>query len=162
VRYEGIPAGVAAQMCQTEALGAAHEATQADAWRTREELWMRTGTSCIGKFSVLPARLAVACDRIEALASELHLDWQVVAQATGIGLLRLEGEAESLAVAVGRWREQLERRGGSLVLLRRPDELRSRLEVWGDAGSALKLMQRVKRQFDPAGILNPGRFVGGI
>ena len=27
---------------------------------------------------------------------------------------------------------------------------------------ALKLMRRLKASFDPAGIFNPGRFVGGI
>jgi glycolate oxidase FAD binding subunit len=36
------------------------------------------------------------------------------------------------------------------------------MDVWGPVGNALELMRRVKHQFDPAGILNPGRFVGGI
>jgi glycolate oxidase FAD binding subunit len=31
--------------------------------------------------------------------------------------------------------------------------------VWGNIGPQLELMQAVKRQFDPHGILNPGRFV---
>ena len=159
VRYEGIPAGVAAQMRQTEAMGAAQEAAQPEAWHAGEELWMRTGTACLCKFSVLPAGIAAACEQVGQLASELHLDWLAVAQATGLGLLRLEGEVEELALGVGRLRNQLEGHRGSLVLLRRPDDLRSRLEVWGEAGSALMLMRSVKRQFDPTGILNPGRFV---
>jgi glycolate oxidase FAD binding subunit len=36
------------------------------------------------------------------------------------------------------------------------------LDAWGNSGDALGLMQAVKRQFDPHGTLNPGRFVGGI
>jgi glycolate oxidase FAD binding subunit len=67
-----------------------------------------------------------------------------------------------MATALRRLRGRLERNGGSLAVLRCPDEWRSRMDAWGDAGSALALMRRVKRQFDPAGILNPGRFVGGI
>jgi glycolate oxidase FAD binding subunit len=34
--------------------------------------------------------------------------------------------------------------------------------VWGYRGDALALMRRVKEQFDPAGVLAPGVFVGGI
>jgi glycolate oxidase FAD binding subunit len=34
--------------------------------------------------------------------------------------------------------------------------------MWGPAGDALSLMRRVKAEFDPHGILNPGRFIGGI
>jgi FAD/FMN-containing dehydrogenase len=29
-------------------------------------------------------------------------------------------------------------------------------------GDGLVLMQRIKRQFDPAGVLNPGRAPGGL
>ena len=36
------------------------------------------------------------------------------------------------------------------------------VEVWGPIGSRLGLTRRVKEKFDPRGILNPGRFVGGI
>ena len=61
--------------------------------------------------------------------------------------------------------EQLRRctggNGGSLVILRRPKELSS-LDAWGDCGDAIGLMRAVKQQLDPKGILNPGRFVGGI
>jgi glycolate oxidase FAD binding subunit len=48
------------------------------------------------------------------------------------------------------------------VVLHASDELRSQLDPWGDAGTALGTMRRMKQQFDPKGILNPGRFVGGI
>jgi glycolate oxidase FAD binding subunit len=162
VRYEGVPEGVASQMRRTEALGVERLAAIADTWRTGEEFWMRPGPACVGKFSVLPAGIAVACETIDQLAGDLHLDWLATVQATGIGLLRLEGEPEQLATAVLRWRSRMAAKHGSLVLLHRPEELRSRLDAWGSGGSALPLMRRVKHQFDPEGILNPGRFVGGI
>jgi glycolate oxidase FAD binding subunit len=44
-----------------------------------------------------------------------------------------------------------------------PDELRRDLDVWGPADpGVLALMRRVKDRFDPAGVCNPGLFVGGI
>jgi glycolate oxidase FAD binding subunit len=159
VRYEGIPAGIEAQIHRTETLGT-RQTSPADAWHAREELWMHSGASCICKFSVLPDQIAGACEQAEKLASELALDWVAVVQAVGIGLLRFEGDA--VASALEPLRESLERTGGSLVVLRCPDDVRDRIEAWGSAGSALPMMRRVKEQFDPAGILNPGRFVGGI
>ena len=91
------------------------------------------------------------------------LCWRLVAQAFGVGVLRLEGaEAEPLAAAATRLRAELTRLGGSLVVLRCPPESKPRLDVWGEPGDALPLMRRIKEQFDPTGVLNPGRFVGGI
>jgi glycolate oxidase FAD binding subunit len=57
-------------------------------------------------------------------------------------------------------REWLEDQEGSLVTVRPPAI--AELDAWGNSGDALGLMKAVKRQFDPQGILNPGRFVGGI
>jgi len=34
--------------------------------------------------------------------------------------------------------------------------------VWGDAGAAGRIMQRIKQRVDPRNILNPGRFVQNI
>jgi glycolate oxidase FAD binding subunit len=50
--------------------------------------------------------------------------------------------------------------GGKLVVLSSPGkgEL-SRDDIWGPPGDAAALMRAVKDRFDPAGVLNPGRFV---
>jgi glycolate oxidase FAD binding subunit len=48
------------------------------------------------------------------------------------------------------------------VLQHGPEGLRQQVDLWGDVGTALRLMRRMKEQFDPKGILNRGRFVGGI
>jgi glycolate oxidase FAD binding subunit len=36
------------------------------------------------------------------------------------------------------------------------------IDVWGKAPETLDLMRALKTQFDPARVLNPGRFVGFI
>lgn len=52
--------------------------------------------------------------------------------------------------------------GGNLVLERAPADLKDTLDVWGPRPPGFDLMSRVKAEFDPKGILNPGRFVGGL
>ena len=48
------------------------------------------------------------------------------------------------------------------TVLDAPDEVRDRIDVWGPDPSGLALTRRLKERFDPAGVCNPGRFVGGI
>jgi glycolate oxidase FAD binding subunit len=59
-------------------------------------------------------------------------------------------------------RERLAARGGSLVVVKAPPELKRAVDAWGPAGDDLGLMRRVKERFDPDRRLAPGRFVGGI
>jgi FAD/FMN-containing dehydrogenase len=49
------------------------------------------------------------------------------------------------------------------VVLDAPAEVREKVDVWGVPESPeVELMRRVKANFDPAGVCNPGVFVGGI
>ena len=59
-------------------------------------------------------------------------------------------------------RERLAARGGSLVVVKAPPELKRAVDVWGPPGDAIGLMRRVKERFDPGRRLSPGRFLGGI
>jgi FAD/FMN-containing dehydrogenase len=51
---------------------------------------------------------------------------------------------------------------GSVVVIYAPPEFKAKVDVWGDVGGMLPLMQQLKRAFDPRVILNPGRYVGGV
>ncbi|GAA4217887.1 FAD-binding oxidoreductase [Actinocatenispora rupis] len=51
--------------------------------------------------------------------------------------------------------------GGYCQVLAAPPAVRAELDLWGPI-DALGLMRAVKHEFDPAGRLAPGRFVGGI
>ncbi len=60
-------------------------------------------------------------------------------------------------------RIQLEPLGRSLVVERAPAALKADFDAWGPiAPESLAIMSRLKLEFDPGGILNPGRFVGGL
>jgi len=63
---------------------------------------------------------------------------------------------------VGRMQVMARDLGGSAVVEHAPPSLKRQVDVWGDPPVGLEIMRSIKRKFDPAGILNPGRFVGGI
>jgi glycolate dehydrogenase FAD-binding subunit len=52
--------------------------------------------------------------------------------------------------------------GGSLVVESSPLSIKKRVDVWGPSRSDYPVVRRLKERIDPAGILNIGRFVGGI
>jgi glycolate oxidase FAD binding subunit len=75
----------------------------------------------------------------------------------------LSGRDEEAHVqVVEELREIWTRRGGSVVVRSAPPAFKERVEAWGPLGSRLELTRRVKQKFDPRGIMNPGRFAGGI
>jgi glycolate oxidase FAD binding subunit len=164
ILFEATEAGLSAQESQFRTLlGSSNlEEFPGDPWVARQSLWnFPPGTSVIAKISVVPAHLGRTMDLLARLSDSRKVHWELVAQATGIGILRLEGDGALLLSVVQQLRSELESIGGSFVLLRRPPELET-FDAWGNAGDALTLMRAVKHQLDPNNTLNPGRFVGGI
>jgi glycolate oxidase FAD binding subunit len=96
-----------------------------------------------------------------ARAGGLEVSLQAHA-AVAVAHAALRGDPAALVSAVEETRGLLARRGGSLVVLEAPLEVKRQVDIWGPAGDALPLMRRVKERFDPAGTMSPGRFVGGI
>ena len=156
--------GCEAQMEQTAriASGARRIESPPDVWNARATLWNGAEPSVVCKFSLLPADLGIFVDLIQEASQRRRVNWRLVAQAVGVGCLRLEGSVAALLDAVEELRGYLETRGGSFSVLRCPVEIKSKLDVWGSVGDSLPLMRRIKAQFDPQGVLNRGRFIGGI
>ena len=69
------------------------------------------------------------------------------------------GRDERCADGLAGVRRSLARAGGSLTVTRGPAGVLERVGAWDPAGSAVELMEGLKRAFDPAGILSRGRFV---
>jgi glycolate oxidase FAD binding subunit len=164
VRFEGTDAGLAAEAEALRKLAApATETATSDAvWQAREELWSSVEPIAIAKFSVLSASIAETCGRIRDLADSLGVQWRAVVQGTGLGWLRLEASsAPAIHQVLRTLRPELEHVGGSLAVLHRPAAMPA-IDAWGSGGDAFPLMLSVKRQLDPRGTLNPGRFIGGI
>lgn len=66
------------------------------------------------------------------------------------------------ASVLSHMRAQAVSMGGSLFVTGGAALLPGGYDAWGDVGPSLAIMKRIKERFDPTGILNPGRFVGGI
>lgn len=81
----------------------------------------------------------------------------------GDGVVRVSFSADpDLAIGMiqSRLRPAVEGAGGSLVVVSCPDRCKlNRRAVWGPPIDDARVMRAIKSQFDPKGILNPGRFV---
>ncbi len=55
-----------------------------------------------------------------------------------------------------------QKHGGHAIMVAAPPALKNGVDVWGPPPPSLFIMREIKRQFDPQGILNPGRFVAGM
>ena len=78
----------------------------------------------------------------------------------GIIVARFPCPPDRAAALAGQAREAISPTGGRAAVLSAPAESRlDRSAVWGPATEALRVMERIKRKFDPQGILNPGRFI---
>jgi glycolate oxidase FAD binding subunit len=80
---------------------------------------------------------------------------------TGVLYAGLAGDAAATVGTVERLRAAAVRAGGHAVVLTAPREVREIVDMWGPV-PGLRLMRRVKDQFDPGHRFAPGRFVGGI
>jgi glycolate oxidase FAD binding subunit len=160
VLLEGTEAGLAEQVEMVKGIVGTGELGGGEVWGAREEICsVGEGDVAVVKFATLPARVAETLETFAGFSAGLW--WSAVVQATGIGWLRMEGPVQLMGAALKKFRAGIEENGGSVAVLRRAVGMGD-IEAWGEAGNAVGLMRAVKGQFDPGGILNPGRFVGRI
>ena len=73
-------------------------------------------------------------------------------------------EPEAIIALIDRVRRSARELDGGVVAEVCPQDFKSGMDVWaGNAGAnELEIMRRIKRNLDPSGILNPGRFIGRL
>lgn len=69
---------------------------------------------------------------------------------------------EQTADVIANLREAAANVGGNLIVESTPTALKRQIDVWGPVGRSFELMKSIKAKLDPIGLLNIGRFVGGI
>jgi glycolate oxidase FAD binding subunit len=166
VRFEGIADAIATQVDHLRRIvvdesGLAHvDDADESVWGARESLWDDSPASAIARISVLLADWSAMVAAVSRVAPPLRLTWSLVAQAIGLGTMRIDApNDEALLAGLTLLRGEAKRLRGSLVAQRIPLSIKSRFDVWGAAGDSLPLQRRIRDQFDPNAILNPGRFI---
>lgn len=161
VRFDGVQAGINAQTASAISISGTpkYEEISPDVWRIRESLFDSDVDHVVVKISVLSTRIAEACNA----AAQTFDSWKAVIQATGLGFARLQSASmETLGAKLLAFCEAVRNMDGTVVILDAPEPIRLATDVYGNANNSHTLMVRVKQQFDPNGILNRGRFIGGI
>ena len=128
-----------------------------DFWRAIRDVTplMRDAARVLWRISVPPAQGAEVLARIQASVPDARafLDW-------GGGLIWLQAPNDS---DVAKIRAALTPSGGHATLIRAPVDVRRSVHVFQPQPEALAaLSSRVKQQFDPRRVLNPGRMYAGV
>lgn len=173
VRVEGTAAEVAwmAERVQYEfwqggAAGAQRlPADRAEALTVQQAEFADRGAASDHDGAALVLKMAVPPSVVLATIDELSVhDGACTIQAhaaSGIVIARFVDFAAGNVskVLMGKLRPAAIERGGSVVVLQTKLEGLTPHIVWGNRTDATVLMERIKREFDPHNILNPGRFV---
>lgn len=115
------------------------------------------------KLTTLPTKLAALVAGFAQLAA-MGVTATAIADPVGVVTAAVVAEPAGLTTIVEDLRARLAGVGGSVVVLQR-GLLPLDVDPWNDAAhppAALDVMRAIKQEFDPARLLNPGRFVGGL
>jgi glycolate oxidase FAD binding subunit len=111
-------------------------------------------------------RIAVPCANLGGVLARADAlfapDKLAVTASPAMGTARMAFDDSAAAAVILDLRRAAEALGGSLIVERAPVEVKLAAGVWGAAPDGVEIMRTLKDEFDPKGVLSPGRFVGGI
>ena len=169
-RFDGLPRqveGIAAKL--TEAIGGEASVLVEDESRA----WWRTAVDQLALpfAGVVELRLGARPTDVMRLAADLEelvhshdISTELLKIWPGLGsiIVRLDSSDARGAAGVDSVINLAEAKGVTWRMISAPPDLKSGRDVWGTAPASMETMRRLKEQFDPGRVLNPGRFCGLI
>jgi glycolate oxidase FAD binding subunit len=129
-----------------------------------KNLWQR-----LKKISESPNLITCKIGIIGERAQEFLAEYTQITNQEGIaiihagsGLGKLAFNAEEAIAKINKLRLLCQNKQGFLTILTAPNTIKESIEIWGYTGNGLPIMEKLKKQFDPNSLLNPGRFLGNI
>ena len=121
------------------------------------------------KSNVLISKCGKVMESYEKISKSMGMDCAFICHS-GNGILysyvladkSVRTKVESLVKLVKKLTSEAVKNEGNLVVESSPFSIRKKVDVWGKSRSDHQVMRRIKKQVDPSGVLNPGRFLGGI
>jgi glycolate oxidase FAD binding subunit len=151
--FAGVEPAVTEQLAHLAALATMHDTSvdALDAAALERCAELETAVRCEGAW-----RWTVRTDpaRARNVAAPPAATAAVSYPTLGVTLAAADDDIAMDAVAAAR--------GRSIVFRAMPARARSRIDAWGAPPPAFALMRALKANFDPRGLCNPGRFVGGL
>ena len=136
-------------------------------WIRVRDFALASTASVILRSNVVISKLTETLGNYEKMAQAAGVDCALIGHA-GNGILTsyiLDYDAakmDPVADLIGKFTDEAAKHEGNLILESSPRDLKERVSVWGRPRSDDVVMRRLKETVDPGGVLNPGRFVGGV
>jgi glycolate oxidase FAD binding subunit len=182
IGLEGVAEGIERQIAEMGEMGKRNGAIEAVAlgsddhhgfWNALRDFCDGLAADCANLIALKSNFLISKCGEMlqsyETIARELKMDCAFVCHS-GNGILytyvlagkNIRSKTRALVDFVERLTSEAVRNEGNAVVESSPLPIKKQVDVWGKPRGDYLVMRRLKEEMDPAGVLNPGRFVGGI
>jgi glycolate oxidase FAD binding subunit len=136
-------------------------------WVRVRDFALASSASVVLRSNLVLSKLTETLGNYEKMAKAAGIDCALIGHAgngivTGYILDYTPVNAGPVADLIGKFTDETGKYEGNLIIESSPRDLKEKVRVWGRSRSDEVVMRRLKKTMDPAGVLNAGRFVGGI
>ncbi len=182
IGLEGVAESVERQMSEMGDMGKKHRALDLvplDSERN-EDFWIAIRDFPLELTKGCPNLISLKSNLLISKGGELLRSYEKIAQGLGLdcafinhcgnGILYshvlaggdLDSEIDSVVELITQFTSEACQYEGNLSVESSPLSIKERVNIWGKPRNDYRIMRRIKEQIDPAGTLNPGRFLGGM